>query len=699
MSNMRIGGLASGMDIDQIVGDLMKAERMPLDKLKQQKQVLEWQRDDYRSMNSLLLNFRTELTNMKLTTQYRARSVTSTNSELVTATASSAASQSSYTIKNVSQLASAATKVSAGSIAVTGQKVDPSKALLSQQGNLAGGAGYPWENGSIGNKTFIADGVLDKFTITKHADELVDLTKISDMTVKVNGKAYSIVAGDTTTTPASADQVIIDKNGNLKFSGPVAKDAKIEFNYVLDKKVEEKTLSADTSEWQLGATFINNTNFSLGITKTDGTTTNYTLSGTADGDGFIALVDSGATRIGRVNLETGKVIFDTAQTSGVTVKASYQQKYTSMDLSTETSTGQKTEKFLISGSDTLNQVMNKVNSSNVGVTMFFDSYSGNVSLTRSETGNFSKGNLDNSDTADQIKATGFFATDLLKLSSAATYGSNAMFNINGMNTSRSSNAFEMNGVTFTLKQTFTDPAVSASLSISNDTNKVFDNIKAFVEKYNELIDKIQKKSSEEYYRSYKPLTDEQRETLSEKQQEQWEEKAKSGLLKRDPILTGVLGGMRSNFYAPVRNAAVDPLMNQLASIGIKTTANYLEGGKLEINEAALKKAIENNPESVENLFRGTGTTSDEQGIVHRLYDTVNGAMDKLKARAGNTFSTTKQFTLGRQLDNVDSQINRFESRLTQVEDRYWRQFTAMEKAIQKANSQSAYLMQQFSGGY
>jgi flagellar hook-associated protein 2 len=695
---MRIGGLASGMDIDQIVGDLMKAERMPLNKLKQQKQVLEWKRDDYRSMNNLLLNFRTELTNMKLTTKYRARSVTSTNSDLVTATASSAASQSSYTIKNVSQLATAATKVSTSSIAATGQKVDASQSLYSQQANLAGGSGFTWTDGSIGSQTFIADGAKDKFTISKNAEEIVDLTKIADMTVKVNGKVYTVVAGDTTTTPASPDKVIIDSSGNLKFSGPITKDAKIEFNYVLKNKVEQKTLSADTAEWQLGATFINGSNFSLDITKTDGVTTNYKLSGVADPEGFIALADSSAKQIGKINLDTGKVIFEPALSSGISVKASYQQRYTSFDLTTETSTGQKTEKFLISGSDTLNQVINKVNNSKVGVSMFFDSFSGNISLTRTETGNFSNGNLDNLNTADQIKATGLFATDILKLSSTETYGTNAKFNINGMDTSRSSNTFEMNGVTFTLKQSSTDPAVSTSLSISNDTNQVFDNIKAFVEKYNELIDKIQKKTSEEHYRSYDPLTDEQREDLSEKQQEQWEEKAKSGLLKRDSILTGVLGSMRSNFYAPVKNPDVDPLMNQLASIGIKTTANYLEGGKLVIDEAKLKKAIEDNPESVENFFRGNGTTSDDQGIVHRLYDTVNGAMDKLKERAGNSFSTTKQFTLGRQLDNVNSQINRFEDRLVQVEDRYWRQFTAMEKAIQRANSQSSYLMQQFGGG-
>ena len=61
----RISGLASGMDIDTIVSDLMKAERIPLDKLNQNKQTLEWQRDDYRAMNTLLLDFRSTLTQLR----------------------------------------------------------------------------------------------------------------------------------------------------------------------------------------------------------------------------------------------------------------------------------------------------------------------------------------------------------------------------------------------------------------------------------------------------------------------------------------------------------------------------------------------------------------------------------------------------------------------------------------------------------
>ncbi|MFD2679321.1 flagellar cap protein FliD N-terminal domain-containing protein [Bacillus seohaeanensis] len=116
---MRIGGLASGMDIDSIVSDLMKAERIPLDKLKQEKQILEWKRDDYREINTLLLDFRSELTEMKYTRNFRARTTSSTDESKVTATASTAASQASYTINNVTQLASAATKVSSGTLSET----------------------------------------------------------------------------------------------------------------------------------------------------------------------------------------------------------------------------------------------------------------------------------------------------------------------------------------------------------------------------------------------------------------------------------------------------------------------------------------------------------------------------------------------------------------------------------------------------
>ena len=191
---VRIGGLASGMDIDSLVKDLMKAERMPLDKLKQKKQVLEWQRDDYRSMNTLLLDFRSQLTQMKLTTQYRARTVTSSDESRITATATSAASQASYSISKVTKLASAENWV-AGGIG----SVDSSKALASQTSNFT--AGLTWQKGAVGSSSLVGNGSTAglKLDLSASEGETIKTDELSKMSVKVNGVAYEVVSSTSFT--------------------------------------------------------------------------------------------------------------------------------------------------------------------------------------------------------------------------------------------------------------------------------------------------------------------------------------------------------------------------------------------------------------------------------------------------------------------------------------------------------------------
>lgn len=601
---MRIGGLASGMDIDTMVKDLMKAERMPLDKLKQKKQVLEWQRDDYRSMNTLLLNFRSELTKMKLSSTFRSRGTTTTDETKLTATATSAASLASYSISQVQELASAATKVNAGSISASStNKVDLNKSLSDTSLGLA--SSITWQSGSASTQTFekLADGTTAQLSLN---GTTVDTS--APMNVKVNGVTYQVVA-NVTDLNSSEKQVHVDSQGNLTFSNSVVKGSSITVDYISPHATEQ---------------------------------------------------------------------------------------YSSFNIKTFGPDGEeKLENFNISSTDTLNTLMNRVNSSSVGVTMFYDPVKDQMTLTRKETGDFNK-DVTGPTAGSEIVTSGNLINDVLKFGtgSVETGGKNAIFTINGLQTERTSNTFEINGVTFTLKQKFTE---SVSININNNTNQIYDNIKSFVEKYNEMIDKIQGETQEERYKTYSPLTDEQRETLSDKQQEQWEDKAKSGLLKRDPTLTGLLTKMRSDFSNPVNNDQVSPLFKQLASIGIKTSSNYLEGGKLEINEAELKKAIETDPSSVEKLFNATGTTDSQKGIAQRLTDTINASMEKLKTKAGNTFTTNIQFEIGKQLNDIDNRINKFEDRLIKIEDRYWRQFTAMEKAVQRSNEQMTQLMN-YSGG-
>ncbi|RST77503.1 flagellar hook protein [Siminovitchia acidinfaciens] len=665
---MRIGGLASGMDIDSIVKDMMKVKRMPLDKMKQQKQIIEWKRDDYRSINTMLLGFRDRLAQLKLTSNYRARMVTSTDEAKVSATVTSGASQASYSISKVEQLATAATRI--------GGKIEgiDSAISLKDQENL----GIEWKKGVIETRTFSGEGSAVNFDAGGKyvADSL---------SVKVNGTSYEVVASqaDLNTGNSEDNKVWYDVGtGELKFNKDLAKGSSIRVDYAVSEKATTHKIEEKQNMIRLGKSSIAELSVSV-----DGKT--YTME-TPDVNGFAALTHTDAennkTVFGKVNVATGDIMFELPNMEGKDLDVTFKQNYTDFTIESYTSKGKVTEHIFVTGNESLNNVIRKVNESTAGVTMFFDEHTSKLTMTRKETGKFNN-------TGDDINISGAFNT-ILKFDGAENSGQNAKFTINGLETERTSNTFSMNGVSFTLKQVFTD-GTPISVNVSNDSEGVLKTVKDFVGQYNTLIDDINKKLTEERNRKYLPLTDDEREELSDKQQEKWEELAKSGLLKGDPMLSGVLSQMRLDMSSSVET---NSLFKQLAAIGITTTANYLDGGKLEINETKLKEAIEQDPEAVENLFRGTGTTDADRGVVHKLYDSVNQSISKIQDRAGRATSTNQQFALGRELISVDKNIDSFETRLKMQEDRLWRQFTAMEKAIQRANNQAVYLMQQFGGG-
>lgn len=702
MANMRISGLASGMDIDSIVSDMMKIKRMPLDKLKQQKQTMEWQRDDYREMNTLLLNFRSELTQMKLSTKYRTRTTTTTDESKVTATASSAAALSSYSIQSVSQLATAATKVNKETISnFDTDKIVPTKSLF-EQGSKFKSTGFNWNFGSVESTSFTVKDLTAATATTEVSLGLhngVKLITTEAPNVKVNGVSFKITNSD----PINDGEVFVNSDGTLKFkTGAIKVGDTIKVDYIADKRVDEFTFKEATTSLSLSKGSLSS------VEKITVGTTDYTVSipSAESGNELWNILDTDKqTVIGKINLVTGKITDFNKIQAGSNVVVTYKQNYTSFSIQTYNTDGNPvTENFNIEGTESLNNLINKVNSSNVGVSMFYDSFSDRVTLSRTETGDFKKVDPNDSENKDgyEIVTSGDFINKVLQFEGGTeTGGQNAKFKINGLDTERNSNTLAVNGVTFSLKQIFSDDtsksnyAPPVTVAINNNNDEIFNNIKSFIEKYNELIGKIQEKTQEERYKSYTPLTDEQREQLSDKQQEQWEEKAQSGLLRRDQTLTSLLSSMRMDFYGKVESEKINPVYSQLASIGIKTTANYLEGGKLEINEAELKKTIEEDPESIEALFNASGTTTTQKGIAQRLYDTVGKTMDILYEKAGKSYSTNNQFTIGKQLNNIDDQIDSLEDRLSALEDRYYRQFTAMEKAIQNANQQSAYITQNF----
>lgn len=341
--------------------------------------------------------------------------------------------------------------------------------------------------------------------------------------------------------------------------------------------------------------------------------------------------------------------------------------------------------------DTIQSVINKMNQHvDLGVNAFFDDVTKKVVINKKQTG--AGASIQVIEGQELFQAFGFTtAVNNLELTGKVD-GQNAKFTINGLETERPSNTFTINGMTYTLKNTHTG---TVTISSTTNTDAIFNSIKSFVDKYNETIDEINKKLKETRYRDYQPLTDEQREQLTEKQAEKWEEKARSGILRGDSILSNALSSMRQALYRKVEAASEG--FQQLAQLGITTTANYLEGGKLIIDEAKLKQKIEENPEAVYRLFSNNGE-GNAKGIVLQLRDEIKKTIKSIEDKAGNTLKTSNQYIIGKSILDLDTRISAAEDRLKRVEDRYWKQFSAMEKAVQRANSQSMYLMNAFGGG-
>ncbi|MGG4037811.1 flagellar filament capping protein FliD [Heyndrickxia ginsengihumi] len=679
----RIVGLASGMDIDSMVKSMMDAAKQPLIKLQQKQQTLEWQRDDYRTLNQKFFDFRSTLTNMKLTSQYRARTTTSSNEGIVTATASNLASLSTSTINSVDQLATSATYLNAGAISASGKKVDATDSLSNQLSNF--GNAITWNKGAVVSQSKTA--LTSSNTISLDTTNPPSATNFQ-MNVEVNGKLYTVK--NQTGTPTDDDTVFYS-NGQLTFKTALSANSKVNVTYAADSYTSTKSISSSTTSIQLSHGAIDPSTFQMKINNST-----YTIDTSGTDATKMNVVDSNGSTIGTLNTNTGLLTITNNpvanSSNSVNAQITYQQNYTSFNLTTYTSKGKEDGTFFVQGNETLNNVITDVNDSDIGLNIMYDDNSDRLTMTRTETGDF------NSSGAD-ISASGSFILNTLRFDNSGTPaaqekdGTNASFTINGLATTRSSNTFTINGVTYTLKGETTSPV---TISVSNDTDTIFNNIKSFVDQYNDLISTVQSKLDEERYTDYPPLTDDQRSQMTDTQQDQWDEKAKSGLLKGDMTLTSALSNMRSLIYSPVQNSKVSSAYNQLSSIGITTSPDYTQGGKLIIDEDKLKEAIENDPDSVENLFRGTGDSTSEEGIIQRLYDSVNNTYNTIVDKAGTSTSVNAQFTIGQDLDQLSDQIDAMNDKLDDLENKYYAQFDAMEQAIQQYNNQATSIQSYFS---
>lgn len=293
-----------------------------------------------------------------------------------------------------------------------------------------------------------------------------------------------------------------------------------------------------------------------------------------------------------------------------------------------------------------------------------------------------------------------------------TAGQDAKFTatINGqkMEFSRSSNTFDLDGMSITLNGTFEvkDGETPVTFSSKTDTDKIIDVVKTMVEDYNAIVSEVKKAYSDMPLEKsdgsrYKPLTDEDKADMTESEIKAYEEKAKTGILFMDRDLSSLYSALRSAVAPGGSDGSF------LRSIGIKTS--YEDGlTTLSLDENALREALEQNPDQVKDAFtksKENGAASDGlmasiQKVTDRYAATTGATKGILIEKAGSKYSPSAALnnTLLEQLKDIDKQVDKWQAKMSDKVDYYTNKFTQLEMLIAQMNSQSSSLAGMM-GGY
>ncbi len=283
---------------------------------------------------------------------------------------------------------------------------------------------------------------------------------------------------------------------------------------------------------------------------------------------------------------------------------------------------------------------------------------------------------------------------------------------------RSSNTFDIDGLTVTVKGTFgmnednsgVDPtSETVTFGAEVDADKIVEAVKQMITDFNEIIELTNTELSEKRNRDYQPLTDEQKEEMTEDQIKAWEEKAKAGMLFNDSDLKSFTSSIRFIFSSDSESIKL------LEDMGITTSSTYSDHGKLTFDETKFRAALASDPESVSEIFTrteettvgsdGTTVVTQKAGIMNQIKDVfdkyagTSGAVKGVFVQiAGATESPLSMLdnSLLDQMNDIDDEIDKLQDKLETETERYYSQFTSLETFISQMNSQSSWLSSQFS---
>lgn len=687
---IRMTGLTSGLDTESIVNQLMSAQRTKQTKVENKKQKLEWKQEIWKGLNTKIYGFyKDSLSKMKYSSNYSTKKASVSDSTKLTATAGTNAAAGSYKVE-INKIASAqyvtsgklSYKDSSGNTntATTSTKLsdlgmssgtvlklevgDKSSALevkddttIKDFVDFCSNAGLnatfdekqqrfflsSKDSGEENSFKLSANGYSsDGQTIVNNLNDAVGLTNLtSDQKKTYNSIVYGAIASnkeissDDITTLQTLAKSSADAEANSKAT--VFYRAKLEKNYTLSdedaKAIEDKYNANDT---------LTNEDKATAIQK------EKDEKKKADIDKQMATDESKAAITKLVE-------------SGITAQ---NVSDAGLDDASQYTFESKTERD--------NVAKEAVNNA---VTAYNKVASKGITSTNSALAALGLQNVDGSAVSESSNPLGMVVTE----------ASDTKIVYNGATLTSNNTSIEVAGVTLNLLGT-TAAGETVNVTVSNDTSAVYDNIKEFITEYNSIL-----KTMNTYYgaasaSSYEVLTDDQKKAMSDDEVDKWNTKIKDSLLRRDSTLNSLISTLKTDMMGTV--TASNGKTYSLANLGITTSSkNYSEGGLLHIkgdedddefadSTNTLMQMLEEDPDTVKEVL---------SGLASNLYDSLNKKMGATTLSSALTFYNDKE--MASQLSDYKKEISDWESKLSDMEEKYYSQFSAMETALAKIQSQ------------
>lgn len=671
---MRITGLATGLDMDEIISSTMKAYRIKIDQKTQSKDVVEIRQTLYRDIMSDASKFydkyfdMTKSDNLLKSSNYTSV-VYNSSSSAVTVTGSGEARKDNYSVE-VKQLATAA------------------KAVVNKE-KLQEGASI-----NINGQNFVLTGKDEKERVKNLNEELqkagIDVTaRYSDMAgTNVAGmilESKTLGENSNFTLGVKSDQIpvtngfdAISSKGEFTLGDLSGKEIKIG-EKVINIDILDENLSNDEIKTKLNSQ-LKDSGIKVQVNEDGKITLTADESFSVDGNNYEYIpampAASGSTSIGAISEKT-------LQINGKLVQI-----------------GKLNE---LSNEEIKLQLDKQLEGTGVKVNINED---GTINFESTSKGSSSKLNISilNEGSSEGI-------------GEVVTPGKNALVTITNNTTGGvfeykdNSNTVKVDGATFTFNEVTID-GNPAKITGTNNVSELKGKLVDFINDYNTLIEKLNTLTQTKHNRNYSPLTADQKKEMSETEIKLWNEKVQEGQLYKDSNLTRITSSLKESMRTLMESSGLN-----LESIGITPVKDYSgsKNGTFSIDEDKLTQALQENTEDVMNLFIKSAPTKEEldklspedqvkrknqTGILYKmkdiLYSEFKSSTSFLAKKVG--IEGTGSFTnneLTKSISEYENKIKDMEKEFAMREQALYSKYATLETMMNKLNAQQSSLQSMF----